>query len=194
MATVRIDKSFTPEADFWTMNPWFRLIPQYKNLYDTDGGDTESSMYGWCSIFYSDPDEEINPFYAMSPEHRSGMLKETYFPDFDDLNPFFLECCEVYPTLLTLAEQELVDKKEAIMRKRQFIKSTPITLDQTVLDDMTGKMITKKGTATQLTQLEKSLSADMKDLAVLEELFAKQKAQGEVFGGRQETLGEKGLI
>jgi len=189
---VQINKNFHPDHNFWDINPQMIIMAPFNDLYNLDKGGTESSNYAWMCFFMCEPDEEQNIFFRIPPEERIIMLKETYFPEFKEIKEY-TECVLAYKELcMTSTERSLLKQKEFIRERDAFLESKEYTLDASMVEQ--GKVFTMPGTAKQLEAMHKVTPSIYKMLRELEDMYIKEKASGEVYGGRRETLAEKKMI
>jgi hypothetical protein len=80
---VTVNPSFSPDQNFWDLNPQLIYFPPFSKAYDLDQGGKESSKIMWCVYFLADPDEENNRYYRMGPDRAKAALKEQFYPDID---------------------------------------------------------------------------------------------------------------
>lgn len=194
MNFVKAPQPFRPTEDFWTWNPFVKVIKPFNELAKLPN----SSDYGWAMWIMCDPDETENTLYRQPEEMRKDSILRM-FPNIDWDNELFQECLDIYPfECMNAIERALYEEKESIRERAKIIRDTPYTLDRTdIVPDMKGgdKAIVIKGTASQLDAMRKASKKIYEDL---EELLAKFTAQKnstiKVKGGRDETPTEKGLI
>lgn len=190
MSFVKIDKAYRPDTNFWDLNPQLGIMPPFNKLYREDDGGDVSSRKMWCVYFMTDPDEEDNKFYRLPEKERKKMLEEAWCPEIDWEDEVIKECIERYPYVcLTTLQRDLKDQKELLIRINSTLENMPITLDST---DERGRKV--QGTLTQITKAKRDLSIVYKQIIELENLVSDEKSKSQVYGGRDETHAEKGLI
>lgn len=189
MAYVKINKNFSIDQNFWELNRQMEIIPPYSRVHAIDGGGYESSKIMWVVFFLSDPDREENRFADMGYEKAKEALSETYAKEFNWDDPLFLECLESYPyDCLNSTARSIKELKDLTKRISTKLKNSEITFDRTV----NGKK--EVGTINQITRSLKDMTKLYEDFEALEEKYLEEKSTSEVFGGREETATEKGLI
>jgi len=193
LAFCKIDSEFHPDKNCWTSNPHLIVTTPFNELYNTDGGGLDSSKYMWMVIFNCEPADGDNKFFSMGKAHREAMLTETWFKDFDFTNEHYIKCLKAYPeNCLTSAGRDLLHHKLRLEKRRLFLDSQDYSLDTVGVEN--GRAFTIPGTTKQLTAEEKNTLILLKNLKELEEIYGKEKDDTEVWGGREETASEKGLI
>lgn len=186
------NKAYQPGLNYWIVNPQVALLKPFKPLYNLDNGSTVSSNYMWAVVFLEDNDEEINKLAPLTEEIALETIKESYFPEIDYLLPEFIVARKDYPEYcMSIAQRMLKIQEDQIKKYQEFIDNTELTLDT---PDTEGKMRIIPGTIKQVAALNKTIAGLIKELKDLKELFEVEKKEARVFGGRKETLSEKGLI
>lgn len=186
---VRINKNFDIEQDFWELNPQLKVYPPFSKLYPEEN----SSKIMWCIFFMCDPDEEENKLFRLEEEKRRQAIEENYFkPDWE--NKVVKECYEAYPfECMDSIQRALKDEKDSLRARARVFRETEPTLDETVI--LGDKAVTMKGTALQLDTMRAKTLKIYEEFEKVEAKFKHQKAEdARVYGGRQETISEKGLI
>lgn len=199
MSTLtNIKKEYTPDKNFWELNPQLIIMQPFSKLYNRDKSkDKENSSKEMWSIFFCcEPDEEINKFYRIPLLERQKMLKETLVPKIDweeDLD--IIECLNKYPIIcLSAIERALKEEIDNMVAWSEFIRreSRELTLDKTQI--VNGKAIIIKGNAAQVANLKAKTPKLYEQYEKLEEKFIKQKTEARLRGGRKKSKREKGEL
>lgn len=176
-----INKNFTPDDNFWHLNPQLIYIKPFSDLYSADKskGKIKSSNDMWTIFFMEDPDEEKNLFFRIPKDERLTMLKEVYNISYDEKNPLILKCIDEYYALtLNSTERNLKDMKELLTKRSKMLLKMDYNIE-------TGKFI------------DDALAKNLKiyeDLKKLQETFDKSQKEIKARGQRNLTLSEKGLL
>lgn len=186
------NKNYQEGLNYWELNPQVKMLKPFKPLYNLDEGGEQSSNYMWATFFLEDNDEDINKLAPLSEELKIETIKESFFPSLDYNLPEFLAAREGYTEYcMSKAQRTLKAQEHEINRLQTFCRTTTPTWDE---PDPNSKTRTIKGTASQIASTTKVINALIKELKDLNELFEVEKKENIVFGGRNETLAEKGLI
>lgn len=195
---IKINKGFTPEANFWEMNPQLIYMTPFSKLYKRDKSKNKmnSSSEMWCIFFMCDPDEEENLFYRIGIEERKRMLKDTYFPKIKWGEKLLVECMEMYPiSCLSAIERAYTEEKESIKNRTDFMRKyeKKITdIDLLSLEKEHFNQVVKiRGL---LETMRKNTQAIYKQLEQVEEKFMKNKSSIRIKGGRRQSKTEKKLL
>ena len=99
MSFTNIRKDFDPKQNFWDINPQLTMYKPFSKLYKRDKSKNkeQSSKEMWTIMFLSDPDDMVNKFARIPYNERLEMLKEEYYPEFDEEDEDIAECLEKYP-------------------------------------------------------------------------------------------------
>lgn len=187
--------SLDQAVNFWVLNPQMKIYKPFNKLYNKDESkDKEfSSRQMWTVFFLCHPDEEDNIFYRMPDEEKRKMLKETFVPDIDWEDDDFMECVDRYPIeCMTIVERTLAEEKQNLIKRTKLINETEWTLDRTEFDGK--KMVTVKGTASQINNLMKDSRTIYDRYKQIEEEFLKEKETNRAKGGRKISLSERGKM
>lgn len=187
---IKINKDFTIEQNFWDINPQIALISPFSLLYKEDSGGDMSSRYMWACFFMCDPDDKENRLFRLPVNDRKNDIIENYFNEDNNWsNEIFQQCLEAYSIkCLTSIERALKEEEESLLKRSRLLSESEYTLDYT-RDD--GKTI--KGTAPQLDAMRSKTLKIYQDLEKTIEKFSKAKEdESRVYGGRKETISEKG--
>lgn len=199
MSIVKINKSFSlgKEGNFWTLNPAMTLYSPYNKLYlaDTSRDKTVSSKKMWCIVFLTDPDEEVNPFYNREFDDVVKMLSENFVPDMVWDEPLFVECLNRWPDdCLTPTAKAVKDEITSMGGRAKMMRETEYVLDRSEeVEDSRGntKIVTFKGTATQLDAMRKATPSLIDNYEKLRASFLSEKSI-KARGERKLTKVEKG--
>ena len=185
-------KGYQPGLNYWMANPQVALLKPFKPLHELDDGGEVSSNYMWAVFFLEENDDDLNTMAPLSEELCLETIKESYFPQLDYNLPEFRAAREGYPEYcMSKVQRALKAQEDEVERLQKFCRSTVPTFDT---PDPNSKTRTLKGTASQIASVTKSCNQLIKEIKELKELFEVEKKEAEVFGGRSETLSEKGLI
>jgi len=198
MSTLtNIKKDFSPDKNWWELNPQMIIMSPFSKLYDRDKskGKIKSSKTMWCVFFMSEPDEDINKFYRMPHEQRQQMLKDTYNEHFDWKERLTEECLDIYPHIcLSAVEMSLKEEIDSMVIRAKFItrESQDLTLDKTEI--VNGKAFTVRGNALQIENIRSKTPKLLENYEKIKEKFLTQKAAAKVKGQRRQTKAEKKLL
>jgi len=194
---VKINKGFDVKNphNFWELNPQLTIFPPFNKLYNRDKAEdkTISSKEMWCVFFMSDPDEEENLFYRIAYDERKKVLIET-FHNIDWEDDIIQQCMDSYEMdCLSSIERELKMEIDSLRERSKLIRDTEYTLDG--FEEINGKFIKILGTAKQLDTMRAATPKLLENYDKLKQKFLNSKSKdGKVYGGRNETDTEKGLI
>jgi hypothetical protein len=173
---VNIKKEFSPDTDFWELNPHMTIIPPFSKAYQALSRD-ESSKLMWSVFFLREPDEEINKFFRFGEEKTIEILKETYVKEYKFWNtPIFKECLEQYPEMcLNAIQRSFLLKKESLTKRAKFLNEAAYNFANMSKLDLAHS---------------KTLSI-YKDYEEVEKKFLAQKEDATLRGGRKLSKSEK---
>ena len=178
---VKINPVFSPDDNFWELNPQLQYMKPFNDLYllDKDKSKKNSSKQMWIVVWLCEPDEEINKFYRIPLDERKQMIKETYYPDINYDDELLKVCIEQYPYLCLTSIGRLVkDQKDFLIKRNKFLTNAEYNFDT-------------------MSDLDNALSKNLKiseDFKKVEELFDQSKKELKARGNRALTLSEKKLI
>jgi hypothetical protein len=184
MSLSNIQKHFTPDTNFWEINPQLIIIKPFSDLYENDKskGKNNSSKDMWVIFFMSEPDDDINKFARMAFSERLKMLKETYHNDFKETDQLIKQCIHKYSVLcLTAVERALKQEIESMQNMSDYLANQ--NLDELSLDAIKKLIEIRSKTPKVLENYEK-----------LEQRFIKQKSEARLRGGRKKSKSEKGEL
>jgi hypothetical protein len=202
MALTSINKNFEMNQNFWTINPQLKIMSPFNQLYNRDKtkDKSTSSKEMWVIFFLCDPDEEANKFATIPVKSRKEMLSKTFF-EIDDNDEVIKECLKEYPNLcLSKLEKLFYEEQKSMEDRHNIIVNTSYTLDDTEKDSkgntifVAGKPMVKKGTATTLDKMRLDSLKIYQNYKEIEKIFLDEKNSSRVFGGREESAMERGLI
>ena len=186
MNFTNVNKNHDPlKTNFWDLNPQLQYIIPYSKLKKEL---TDSSHYMWAIFFMCDPDEEINKLYRYDLDKRKEHINNMFTIDWD--NETFKECIDSYPfDCMDSTKRALKEQIDSLKRRSKLFKQK-YTLDYS---DENGRRII--GTAKQLDDMHVKTSKIYDQLEEVLAKFTKQKDDDmRVYGGRQESASEKGLM
>ena len=203
MSFTNIKKDFDPKQNFWDINPQLTMYKPFSKLYKRDKSKNkeQSSKEMWTIMFLSDPDDMVNKFARMPYNERLEMLKEEYYPEFDEEDEDIAECLEKYPMeCLTAVERAFKEEVDSLVKRVKFIKNSEYTFDDVERDHngnvifISGKPMVRKGTATDLDRMRANTKKIYDQYEEVENAFIKERNEARVVGGRKESLSERGEI
>jgi hypothetical protein len=175
--------SFTPEANFWNLNPQFLVAGPAKDLHDRDTSrdKKDSSQLMWFVAFCYDLDPK-NIFSRLEQEEKHKLIGTDYMDEenFYQRNRTILEpIIEFYCKLQDSAAKRHVRMWNLKMdEKTKFMKDTEYAPETyKMLEDM---MASNQKIFANLKQIEQDLN--------------KEDMGGAVKGGKVESLSDSGQI
>jgi len=196
---VNVTKYSDPEDNWWILNPQMKYMAPFCELYKRDQGGAKSSKDMWCIFFLADPDEELNKFYRMSLELRLEMLISEYHAEFDLDDVLITECIQAYPdAALTAVGRAYKLEKDSFIARGMLLSSTPYTFDEVARDKqgaiiyVAGKPMIIKGNAKDLDYMRGNTGKIMQQYKNIDKMFYDEKKALRIFGGRNESIVEKG--
>lgn len=172
---------FDPSQNIWKLFPFLSFFPPYNQLYDRDKSkDKEkSSKEMWCVIYACYPDEEKNAFFRKSPKEREKAIQEGVYKDIKWNDKIVKTCMNSFPTdILTSAQASLKIELEALRKRAEYLRDTPINND----------------TARTYNTIQKDSIKVYENYEKIKEKFIEEKAQIRAKGGRRLTKAEKGEL
>lgn len=195
-----IDIKRFPE-NVWEVNKQLRFFPNYSELYKKDKSKDKhkSSNEVWCIVFMEDPDPE-NLYYRLSPEDRLEAVKE-FNKDFDPEEELTKILLERYSfDILDSVERSFKSEVDSLVERAKLIRETKYTLEDYERDVkgniiyVAGKPMKKPGTASELDKMRASTLKIYEQYEQVKQLFDKNKGETRIYGGRKESLSERGFI
>jgi|SRR6056297_1380858 len=116
---------FDERKNFWQVNPQFKLLGPFKDLYkkDRSRGKKNSSRIMWAIAFRIDPSDE-NKFRNISDQKKEELISKDFIKDskfdwsnYDDHMQFYKD------VVLTQAEKSLVSWNETMSLRDRELKS-----------------------------------------------------------------------
>lgn len=164
------------EENFWDVNPHFRYLTDFKDLYlnDNSKDKTISSRQLWSIVLFMDVQ---SPFRRMSPDKRkeeiSNYINQLF--KWEDIEPYFKK----YELCCMSEKQQLFNSWSEKMREREnFIKTTPYKATSY-------KMLEEIGKNTEsFWKSYNRIAADMEE----------ELQQEQLKGGRKKSKSERKLI
>lgn len=202
---INIAPDFTRDNyNFWNDNMQLSIMKPFYYLYDRDTTEDKiiSSKEMVVIFFMCDPDPELNKFYRMNHIQRLEMLKETYYPDFDDNDEYIKQCLEQYPVLLLSSiKRALKEEIDTLVDRSEVLRTSPYTLNYYLTDETgnyilnnSGLPIKMEGTAQLLDTLRSKTPKLFEDYAKLEARFIAEKTESRIKGGRKRSKSESKLL
>lgn len=183
------------EEDFWKLNPQLTLLQPFRKLWLRDK--VKSSKEMWCIWMWADPSYE-NKIYRIPEENRAESIR-FYYPEFDPDEPLVRECIEQYDThCLTPAARAFKEEEASLVKRAEFIKTSPYTFDDVERDSkggvifVSGKPMARKGTAKDLDSMRANTLKIYEQYARVRKIFEEEQGEVRIRGGRKESLRERG--
>lgn len=178
---INVKKDFSPELNFWELNPHLIYLKPYSVLYNKDESKNklQSSKDMWCVLWNAEADEDINKYYRLPEDVKMEVCKE-YNSTFDINNVLIQECINAYPEhCLSVIERTYKTAKDFLKKRETFLKNADYNFDTMI-------------------PLENAISKTPKileDFDKVEKLYLQSKnANNKIYGNRKQTLREKGGI
>lgn len=178
---INIKKEFSPDLNWWELNPHVIHVKPFSKLYSRDSSKNKinSSKEMWCIFFMSEPDEDINLYYRLSETDRLDVCI-SFYSDFNINDEDIIECLIAYPDVcLTVIEQTLKNTKDMFHKRNAFLKTAEYNFET-------------------MTQLDNAIAKTPKleeDFDKVYQKYIEQKNKKvQLHGGRNQTLREKKLI
>jgi hypothetical protein len=172
--------------DFFTLNPSLKYLEPFSKIKDSR---LMWSIWMWC-----DPSPD-NKLYRINPEARLIAIKR-YCKKFDIEDTFIKECIDAYSNYYLLPaarafkemEELLVSRKEILTALQDELKRLASTNPMAFAD---------KDTIALMGKVE-SMHANTLKISMLyaeaRKVFEEEVVNPKVYGGRQETIREKGEL
>jgi len=195
-----IDFKMFPE-NVWEINTQLKFFPGYSELYKRDKSKdkSKSSKEMWSILFLEDPDPE-NLYYRLSPEERIEAVKG-FYEDFDEEDELIISLRDKYSfDILDSVERSFKSEVDSLVERSKLIRETKYTLEDYERDVkgniiyISGKPMKKPGTASELDKMRASSLKIYEQYEQIKQMFDKNKGEVRIYGGRKESLSEKGLI
>lgn len=178
---INIKKDFSPNENFWELNPHLIYVKPFSYLYNRDESENKivSSKEMWCILWMSEPDEEVNKYYRLPVPDRLEVCNE-YNPEFNIEDEEITECIAAYPEVcLSSIERAYKMEKDQLVKRAEFLSTVEYSLadlrDLDYAKGMTYKIY--------------------KDFDRIEqEYFASKRTESRIYGGRKASPRERGLI
>lgn len=190
-------RNFNTDENFWETNPIFKTVKIFEEFYNKDKtkGKKKSSQIMWAIAFLVDPHEH-NIWKNLTELDKKVLIQDDFLKNDKFKWSEYQELIdEYYNRVLSIPEkdfQELIDKMN---ERKEFIKSTPYTLDSYEEDPSTGKLRLIKGNAKDLDKMVVDTAKLYEQLEIVKAKLERSKAiDGETKAGMQESATEKGLL
>lgn len=121
--------TFTPNSNFWVINPQLTVLGPFKELYDSDTSKQKinSSQTMWAISFYIDAKSK---FISMPDIDRQTLIKKDICQTIDFSDESIKQIIDFYKeTQLTQAEKSLVNFYSKLKERDKFIADTDYTID-----------------------------------------------------------------
>lgn len=179
---VQINSNWTPETNFWEINPQFTLVNPFAKMYKLDESKNKetSSKYMWAVFFLCYPHESKNILANYPESEKKEYITKNYFPEIDWNDNLFAECLEEFPMKgMTFIQRALKDERDSLAQRAQFLRNTEYSLK----------------TASVLDRMRTNTEEIYENLRIaLEKFETEQEEIGRVWGGREESISEQGLL
>jgi hypothetical protein len=172
--------------DFWQLNPQLKYVSPFDKVKD--------GKLMWCVYLWCDPDLN-NKLYRLRTDVKLQAIQK-YYPKFDPEDPDQVTIIEAYNQhRLSPAARALKQEEEALNMRSEMIK-----LVRTELLERTRQnpfSMVDKDTQALWAKVEAMHSSTAKAYAQYEaarKLFEAESVSPKVYGGRKETIREKGNL
>jgi len=175
-ALAKVNTDFSPDQNFWELNPQLIYMPPFHRVYQLDDGGTYSSKMMYCVVFVCEPDESVNKFFRHGRSKIESMLKETYFPEFDFKDKLYLEVLESYSEIcFDSVKKSFLDKKKSLKKLATFLNGLEYSLDN----------------ITKVTAAQSKIPKLYEEYERIEALFFATKGDHRIKGGRKQSKAER---
>lgn len=169
---------------------FFELNPQHKYIEPFNKVKDQKLM--WAVWLWTDPDPE-NKMYRLSHDIKLDSVKR-YYPKFDLEDSFILELIDAYNLhYLSPAARAFKEEEESLIHRSNMIRRVQDELSRISMDNP--MVLAEKETQALLSRIDKMRADTLKVYKQYDEvkkLFEIEVKNPKVFGGRKETLREKG--
>lgn len=131
-STIRINKTFAIDQDFWELNPQIATMYPYSQLYERDK--KQGSRLMWCIFFIQDPDKYLNSYAQFGKKTAKKKLLDSKYLKKEELeDDVFKECLEAYPTdFMTAAEHTLRVEIDSLRSRARIIENLRKLAEETM--------------------------------------------------------------
>ncbi len=189
---VNISSSATAiEDNFWEMNPQLKYIEPFSAVYSSDKSKDKinSSKTMWSVWMFADPSYD-NKIYRLPHDAKLRAIKK-FNPKFDPDAADMVSLIDAYRnTCMTHAARAFHEEEQLLAKRAKFLASAEYTFDSYIIDK--GKRVLVKGTATDIDKMKTMTLRIYQQYAEVRKMFEFENKQSRVFGGRSETIREKG--
>lgn len=189
-----IVKNWNTDLNFWEINPIFKTIKIFRDLYDSDKSKKKdkSSQLMWAIALLIDPNE-ANVWKNVAENEKRQLIAEEYLEDKKFKWEDYQELLDVYEErCLTIAEKELVRFERKLVDRGDFINKTKYSLDE--YEENNGRTKLVKGTAEQLDKMMIATSKLTEQLSIIKDMLKQEQTEGRGRGGAAKSASEKGDI
>lgn len=192
-----ITRNFNTDENFWDTNPSFKSIKAFSEFLEKDKSRKKgkSSQIMWAVAFLVDPHQD-NPWKNLSDTDKKLLIVDDYLKVKDfKWEDYTLIVDEYYKRVLTSAERDYFELVEKMTERKEFIKTTPYSLDSYEFNEKTGKSKKIPGNAMALDKMVVDTVKLYDQLEIIKQKLEKQaQIDGETKAGMQESATEKGLL
>lgn len=188
---------FNIEENFWILNPQLKYTPPFQDAYKRDRSKkkVKSSKDMWCIWLLSDPCYE-NKVYRM-PEDVKQVMIDYYNPDFELQDELHQEIMKAYPDMcLTNVARSFREEEESLVDRTGIIVSVQKAIAELV--DANPLSVADKDTQALMAKIEKMRkdgTSIRKEYNETKRMFEEEQGMtSRVYGGRDETIREKGQL
>lgn len=180
---TNIQKDFSPNLNFWELNPQLAYIDPFTQLYVRDKSKNKviSSKEAWCILWLSDPDEDVNKFYRLHTVSKETVIDacRNFYPDFDPEDEIIAKCLEQYPFLcLSADERAYKDQKDQLIKISKYLNTYEVDLS----------------TLKEVIELKAKMPKIYQDFEKIDKQFQKTKLDQRIHGNRRATARESGNL
>lgn len=170
--------------DFFELNPQHKFISPFNKVKD--------SKLMWAIWLWSDPDPD-NKVYRLSHDIKLDTVRR-YYKDFDLDDLFVQELIESYSTYyLSPAARAFKEEEESLIHRANMIRRVQDELSR--ISQNNPMILAEKETQALLSRIDKMRADTLKVYKQYEEvrkIFEIEVKNPKVYGGRKETIREKG--
>lgn len=190
---IRVNQSdqFIDE-NFWLVNPELKYIPVFKELYDKLGEST-SSFLMW-TIWVLEDRSSANKLGNLPEEVKLGSIRnywkdyDKYVVDLERIRKYYKEYC------MTPVHRTLNQLHQKLLERDAIISETPYELPKFLGQDKMGRPIMNPGTVDVLEKMIGTTQKFYQQYQQSLELFSEEEEKTQIYGGRNESLSERGDI
>lgn len=172
--------NFDLEANFWVVNPQFKIPKVFNSLYvsDKSKGKETSSRIMWAIALYAD-NSKANKFKNLSDKDRKDLIVADYLEGIKFNWEANIPLIELYQNMnMTKAQRNLftieskLEQRDEVLAKETYTIDNALDLDKIIINSKAVNEVYK----------------------VLKDTIEKEEAESSTRGGRIESASERGDI